>query len=276
MKSGFTVGFAGATLRAVSVAAALACGAGTSMAASDASLKITSFSVSAADFSGNFAWAMDPFQSFNISALEAGGLLGGPTSNFSSNDWNMGLNHSAQTASASAVGNTVQFTDVATQLTTGGFNLSAQATPGSTPPPALPNYANASGLQSGTFVLLDGDGQLAAGTITFDVYYDMSVATTDGTATQYSQTALNLLASSDSGDNKSFDDGLLSSALAGGAGSTSGHFSWTYTLAAGEAAYYTLSGSAIAVAAIPEPGTYALMALGLLGIGAVARRRRAA
>ena len=69
--------------------------------------------------------------------------------------------------------------------------------------------------------------------------------------------------------------------MTGGTGAiTSGHFTWTYTLAAGQAAYYTLSGSAIAsaelaVAAVPEPETYALMLLGLAGIGVVARRRRA-
>ena len=70
--------------------------------------------------------------------------------------------------------------------------------------------------------------------------------------------------------------------MAGGTGAiTSGHYSWTYTLAAGQVAFYTLSGSAIAsaelaVAAVPEPETYALMLLGLAGMGAVARRRRTA
>ena len=66
----------------------------------------------------------------------------------------------------------------------------------------------------------------------------------------------------------------MSSALAGGAGAKSGHFSWTTALAAGQAAYYTLSSSAVAVAAVPEPGTYALMGLGLAGVVALARRRR--
>jgi len=67
------LGVAGATLRAVTVAAALACGAGTSMAG-DAALKITSFTVSADPLSGNFAFADDLFsnQLYNLSAKEAG------------------------------------------------------------------------------------------------------------------------------------------------------------------------------------------------------------
>ena len=278
MTSRSTLGIAGASLRAVSVAAALACGAGASMAGT-ASLSITSFTVSAAEFSGNFAWAMDPFQSYNLSALEAGGLLGSGSDNFSANDWNLGLNRLAQTANTKATGNTVQFTDAATQLTTAGFNLSAQAT-GAHSPPALPNYANASALQAGTFVLLDGDGALTGGTITFDLFYNMNVSTPGSTSATYSQTELDLLLSADGSADKSFTDGLLSNTLTDGTGGiTSGHFSWTYTLTAGQAAYYTLSGSAIAsaelpVAAVPEPETYALMVLGLAGIGAVARRRR--
>jgi hypothetical protein len=268
------LGVAGATLRAVTVAAALACGAGASMAG-DATVKITSFTVSAADFSGNFAFAVDPFQSYNLSALEAGA---GPTINFSADNWNLGLNHVAQTANTKATGNTVNFTDAATQLTTAGFNLSAQATAAHSPP-ALPNSANASAVQAGTFMLLDETGAQTRGTITFDLFYDMSVSTPGSSAATYSQTVLNLLLSNDVDPDKSFADGLLSNNLTGGTGATSGHFSWTYTLAADQVAFYTLSGSAIAsaqlaVAAVPEPETYALMLLGLAGIGAVARRRR--
>ena len=160
-------------------------------------MNITSFTVSAVDFSGNFAFATDPFQSYTMTALEAGGLLGaqGPI-NFSAPDWNLGLNQVAQTANAKATGNTVNFTDVTTQLTTAGFNLSAQATAAHSPP-LLPNYANATAGQEGTFVLLDGDGELTGGTITFDLFYDMSVATPGSTAANYSQTTLNLLRSTD-------------------------------------------------------------------------------
>ena len=281
MNSRSTLGIAGATLRAVSIAAALACGAASSFAGS-ASVNITSFTVSSAEFSGLFAWAVDPFQSYNMSALEAGGIISTKSDIFSADNWNLGLNRLAQTANAKATGNTVNFTDTATQLTTAGFNLSAQAT-GAYAPPALPNYANASGLQEGSFVLLDENGARAGGTITFDVYYDMNVSTPGSTAATYSQTQLNFDLSADGlgNANKSFVDGLLSNSLAGGTGSvSSGHFSWTYTLGAGDAAYYTLSGSAVAsaglpVAAIPEPETYALMLLGLAGIGTVARRSRA-
>ncbi len=37
----------------------------------------------------------------------------------------------------------------------------------------------------------------------------------------------------------------------------------------------TATGGAVNVVSVPEPGTYAMMALGLLGLGAVARRRKA-
>ena len=140
-------GVAGATLRAV-------CRSGVTCAAGPAwpeprRVNITSFTVSAADFSGNFAFATDMFQSYTMTALEAGGLLGaqGPTS-FSASDWNLGPNQLAQTANTKATGNTVNFTDASTQLTTAGFNLSAQATAAHSPP-LLPNSANATGSQVG-------------------------------------------------------------------------------------------------------------------------------
>jgi hypothetical protein len=99
--------------------------------AGDAALKITSFTASTDAFSGNFAWADDLFSSqlYNLTAKEAGGLLGEQTNNFSADNWNLGPNRLAQTANTKATGNTVNFTDPSTQLTTAGFNLSAHATP---------------------------------------------------------------------------------------------------------------------------------------------------
>ena len=73
MKSRSTVGLPGAALRAIGVAVALVCSTGASVAG-DATLSITSFTVTGADFSGTFAFALDPFQSYNLTALEAAGI----------------------------------------------------------------------------------------------------------------------------------------------------------------------------------------------------------
>lgn len=274
MTSSATFAHAAATFRAAALAA-LVGATGASLAADGASLRITSFTASAAEFSGNFVWTTDAFQSFNMNALQAGGAGGASTDIFSADNWDLGLNFTAQTPNAMATGNLVRFTDAMTQLATAGFNLDAVATPGSYVPAALPHYANASAQQAGAFVLIDENGQPASGTITFDVYYDLSVIAPAGAPSGYSQTVLSLLSSSDGGGNASFSDGLLSSSFANGAGSISGHFTWTFTLEAGQAAYYTLSGSAIssAVAQVPEPATYLVMAMGLLGIGGLTRRR---
>ena len=268
------LGIAGTTLRAVAVAAALACSAGASLAG-DASVKVTSFTVSAAEFSGNFAFAMDPFQSYNMSALEAGcgadrellrrELESRPEPRRANREHERHRQHSE----LHRCGDTVD---------DGGLQLVG---PG----------------HSGTFAactaeLRQRDCRPVRHLRAFERrrrprrrhdhvrpllrHERLRAGQLGGT---YSQTALNLLLSSDASDDKSFADGLLSNNLAGGTGATSGHFSWTYTLAAGEAAYYALSGSAIAsaelAAPIPEPETYALMLLGLAGIGTVARRRRA-
>jgi len=273
MKSVPTFGPVLPTLRSMGLAAALACGASASMAG-EATLSITSFAASAAEFSGNYVLAMDPYQSFDLTALNGGGLYGAAADSYSADNWNQGANRLAQVSLAKATGNTVQFTDVMTQLATGGFNLGAMALAGGIPIGTPANAANASALQSGIFTLIDGDGLAVAGSITFDIYYDLNVSEPLGSALTYAQTVVSLLSSSDGGGSASFDDGLLSSSLAGGVGATSGHFSWTFDLAAGESAYYTLAGSAIAVAAVPEPGSFVLMGLGIFATGACLRRRR--
>jgi len=269
MKSAPTPGLALPALRALAVAATMACTASAALAAG-ASLSITSFTVAAEDYSGNYVWTLDAYQDYNLSALDGGGLYGAAADSYTANDWNLGLNRLAQTSYAQATGNTVRFTDGATALTTAGFNLGASALPGPYPAGTPASYANASAVQAGAFTLIDENGNAAAGRITFDIYYNFDVSGPGGGS--YGQTVLSLLYSSDATDTVSFADGLLSNA---GAASTSGHFTWAFTLAAGEVAYYTLSSSAIA-AAVPEPSALALSVAGLFTVGALLRRRREA
>ena len=268
----------GSALKALSVAAAMCCGAGAALAA-DATVSITSFSASAAEFSGYYVIALDAYQNYALNALQGGGLFGASSDNFTADNWNLGLNRLAQTANAKATGNTVNFTDSATQPTTAGFNVGATALEGGGYPATTPqHYANSTVQQAGAFALIDGNGDAVAGTITFDIYYDLNVTRgLASAATAYGQTTISLLSSADGGASAAFTDGLLSTDVAGGTGTTSGHFSWTFALAANEAASYTLAGSAIAAAAaVPEPASYALFGLGLAALVPLARRRRAA
>jgi hypothetical protein len=261
---------------ALSLALALAFGSGASLAGT-ASVNITGFTASAELYSGNYAWGVDAYQSYTMTAQNGGGLYGSSNDTFSDGNWNLGISRVASTTHAQATGNTVQFTDTSTQLTTAGFNLLAAATQSSEyPDPTPPNYGNATGLQSGAFTLIDGNGDAIAGTITFTVYYDLAVSSTLGALpSNYAQSQINLLGSDDGGENFSFADGLLSSNFAGGVGGSSGFFTWTVTLAAGDVAYYTLSGNAIASAAnVPEPGRLAMVSLGLMAMAGLARWRR--
>jgi hypothetical protein len=274
MKSASTLGTTLPALRALGVAAVLGCTAAAATAA-DATVSITSFTVSAEAFSGNYVVASGQYQSFTMNALEGGGMFGAATDGNSADNWDLGINRTAQTASGTkATGNLVQFTDALTQLTTAGYDVAATAVGAAYPNTTPPNYANATALLQGAFSLIDGAGNPTAGIITFDIYYDLGVSRpAGGTSANYAQTTLSLLSSTDGGQNVSFSDGLLSSNIAGGVGSTSDHRAWIFSLAAGEAANYTLSSSAIA-AAVPEPASYAMFALGLAGLGVVARRRR--
>jgi hypothetical protein len=261
-------------LGALSIAAGLALSAGASVAGV-ATVNITSFTATA-DVAGTYVSTTDSFQNYVVTALDAGGLTGASQNSYSANDWNLGLNRTASTAYSTAGGNTVQFTDPATNLLTAGFDLNATARRGGIfLTPTLPNSANATGLQQGIFTLLDGNGDAVAGSITFDLYYDLAVSTTIGNPpADYTQAQVNLLASDDAGESANFSDGLLSYTQPGGVGSISGHFSRTFNLAAGDSAYYTLSGTAFAAADVPEPGSLALSSLALVALCRAGRKHK--
>ena len=100
----------------------------------------------------------------------------------------------------------------------------------------------------------------------------MSVSTPDSTATNYSQTRSTCCRSSDGGGDRELRRRAAVERLARRHRRlTSGHYTWSYTLAAGEAAYYTLSGSAIAFAG---PGHGRSRARDLRADGARAGRHR--
>lgn len=261
-------------LKALAVAATLSCGIGASVAA-DATLSITSFTATVERFSGNYVGTLDAYQSLDMTALDAGGLNGADNASFADTDWDQGLNVTAMTGRATATGHTVQFTDPLTQLATGGFNLAATALSSSLPLGAPPNSADARAIHQGIFTLVDGELEPVSGTITFELYYEMSVAPpAGGWSFNTAQTTLSLDHSTDTTDAQTFADGVLSSGASGNISKNDGFYTWTVNLAAGESAYYTLGGSAIAQA-VPEPGTYALMGLGLFAVASIAHRRKA-
>jgi hypothetical protein len=240
-----------------------------------AAVSVTYFSVTTSAVDA-YVWAVDTaaFQQWAMTALNAGGLNGAASNDISANDLNP-LSRLAQTSLAEAKGSTVQFTDNTTQLTTTGLTLGARATPSLLPPVAFPNSGEANATQSGGFTLIDALGGSVAGDLSFTLFYDLGVDAGGGTApTQMADASLSLLASSDAGGAFAAADALSSGDEPGGMAQRSGSFTWAFQLAAGEAAYYTLSGTALAQA-VPEPHGLALLALSLAGAACATRRRPA-
>jgi hypothetical protein len=260
-----------ARLRLPALAAALAVAAGASHAG--AVVNITSFTITTDGIpfvAPKFGVATGQTSDLQMDASNGGG--GATDSQFySANNWNDSpTNTTAQTSAAVATGNIISFTDALTQLQTGGFNLSASALSLGIGTLALPTIATAMGAQAGGFTLVDENGDAIAGTLTFDVFYDLTVSPGIGASPHNSSNeALVIFSAAD-------DDGgnSVSDMLSGfGPAMTSGQFTMSFELAAGEFAVYSLAGSAVATA-LPEPGSMALAMIGLFAAGASCRRPR--
>jgi hypothetical protein len=242
------------------VTVALACSAGGAFAGEGSAL-VTSFSYAVSG--GTLTW-LDPYQSFQATALDGGGLLGAKTDSYATNDYEF-LTVGANTVNAAAG---ISTTDPQT------FWADASTT-ASTGPVATPrNQANASASQSGGFILSQ------AGSVTFTVSYTLGASSAGGNAVSDFSTALLHLnvANSDSSAGGDVSDQVQSFDAASGISTKVGQFTLTVPLAAGEEGFYTLDGSAISyspVSSVPEPGRASLLGAGLLGLAEFLRRRRA-
>lgn len=244
-------------LRTLSAALALSLSAGLSHAA-QATVSVTSFSYITSGAA--LTWS-DPYQSFDTTALNGGGLLGSRTDSFATDDWGF-LAVGANTANAIAV---------AATTTPQTFFIDSTATRSLGPVGTPRNQATSLASQSGTFMLSD------AGSVTFTVGYTLMATAPGGSAsTDFAGASLAFSAfngRNTSGANPS--DSLTSFAQASGMATRNGSFNVTVNLAAGEAGFYSLDGSATAFAAVvPEPAEWALMTGGLLALSAVVRRRK--
>lgn len=246
-------------LKALGVAVALAGSAGAALAVpSAASVSITAFDVVTSTGTA-LTWS-DPYQSFQTSALEAGGLLGTKLDGFDTPDYLFGI-ASADTASAHAA--------LSTSLPQ-TFFASASTTSTQISTVSQPNQAQAGGLQSGAFMLTGG------GSVTFSIGYTLTANSTGGASSfDYGQALLSFSASNADGSSGGQTDLDLSS-FSQALNTRSGTLTLTVDLVGDETGFYNLQGTAIAFSTsalpVPEPGQWLLMTAGLLGVAAGARR----
>lgn len=260
-------------LGAIGAAIVLTCGVGSAQAGV-AALSLDYLSVTS---NGGFVTQVaNPYQNFLSIADDAGGA--GPASSINTHtafDWGQGATVNATSNHTSASGSFSLNTDPNTQLGTAGFSLHSSASRGGIyTTPVSPNVGNAFAEIAGAFGLVDFDGAAVAGDITFTLYYSYNVnAPTDLPGTDFSEVLLDVLAS-DADEVFAPSALLVNSNAVGGSMSDSGFISWTFNLGSGDLASFSIRGSALASAAVPEPGSLALASLALLGAGLARRVRR--
>ena len=228
-----------------------------------AGFQVTSFSWVASG--GTLQWLDgSAYQTLDVVSAEAGGLGGSDvagSTGFALQDqaYSTATAHASASAGATAAG-----------------TLSGQA--GALGGPIVefsqPHVGSAMAQQSQEFMLT------GAGSVTFTVHYLIDVAALGGDGLyNYAQSSLDFTAGNyaNASGGSSFAQ-LLSFEHTGGAATRSGSFTLTVDLAGpDDVGFYNLRGNAYAsaVSAVPEPGTWAMMLLGLAGVGAAARRKRA-
>jgi hypothetical protein len=259
-------------LGAIGAAIVMVCGVGSAQAGV-AALSLDYLSVTS---NGGFVTQVaNPYQNFLSIADDAGGV--GAASSINAHtalDWGQGALVNAASTYASASGSFSLNTDPITQLGTAGFSLHSSASNGGIyATPVAPNAGNAFAEIAGAFGLVDFNGDAVAGDITFTLYYSYSVnAPTGFPGTDFSEVLLDVLAS-DADEVFAPSALLVNTNAVGGARTDSGSISWTFNLGSGDLASFSIRGSALSSAAVPEPGSLALASLALLGAG-FARRLR--